>query len=273
MSLQNIKIGCLGGGAMAEALLSGLIKSGLAPGRLYVSDIRRERLAYLSSVLKINPVDDNSILAAQVDILIIAVKPSAVGRVMAEISGSLAAGCTLMSIAAGVPIKYIESFLKAPFGVIRVMPNTPCLVGEGACAVSSGTYAAAVDRDRASAVFSSVGRTAEVPEELMDAVTGLSGSGPAYMFMILEALSDAGVREGMSRDVSLLLSAQTMLGSAKMVLEKNEHPAVLKNMVTSPAGTTAEGLLALEKKGLRYALMKAVDKAAKRSKEISGSLK
>ncbi len=257
MSLHNLKIGCLGGGAMAEALLSGLIKSGLAPGSLYVSDIRRERLDYLSSVLKINTVEDNCLLAAQADILIIAVKPSVVGGVMAEISGSLAAGCTLMS----------------PFGVIRVMPNTPCLVGEGACAVSSGTYATAADRERAAAVFSAVGRTAEAPEELMDAVTGLSGSGPAYMFLILEALCDAGVRAGMSRDVSLLLSAQTMLGAAKMVLEKSEHPAVLKNMVTSPAGTTAEGLLALEKRGLRYALMKAVDKAARRSKEISGSLK
>jgi len=258
---------------MAEALLSGLVKSGLAPGNLFVSDIRRERLDYLSSALKVNPVDDNCLLARQADILIIAVKPSVVGRVMAEISGSLAAGCTLMSIAAGVPIKYIESFLKAPIGVIRVMPNTPCLVGEGACAISSGTHAASADRDRAEAVLSAVGKTAEVPEELMDAVTGLSGSGPAYMFLILEALSDAGVREGMSRDVSLLLSAQTMLGAAKMVLERGEHPAVLKNMVTSPAGTTAEGLLALEEKGLRYALMKAVDKAAQRSREISGSLK
>ena len=273
MPLHNVKIGFLGGGAMAEALLSGLIKSGLAPGSLYVSDIRRERLDYLSSVLKVNPVDDNCLLAAQADILVIAVKPSVVGGVMSEINSSLAAGCTLMSIAAGVSIKYIESFLEAPFGVIRVMPNTPCLVGEGACAVSSGTHATTADRDRATAIFSAVGRTAEVPEELMDAVTGLSGSGPAYMFLILEALCDAGVREGMSRDVSLLLSAQTMLGAAKMVLERSEHPAVLKNMVTSPAGTTAEGLLALEKRGLRYALMKAVDKAARRSREISGSLK
>lgn len=273
MPLHGLKIGCLGGGAMAEALFTGLIKSGLPPDDLYVSDLCRERLDYLCCKLGVSPSDNNCHLVSAVDIVILAVKPLAVGQVMDEVRALIHMGQTLLSIAAGIPIKYIETFLKEPVGVIRVMPNTPCLVGAAASAFCPGTHAAEVDRERASAIFSAVGQVVEVPEELMDAVTGLSGSGPAYMFMILEALSDAGVRMGLPKDVALLLSTQTMLGAAKMVLESGELPVVLKNMVTTPAGTTIEGLFALEEGGLRYALMKAVEKAARRSREMSSGLK
>lgn len=273
LPLRGLKIGCLGGGAMAEALFTGLIKSGLTPGDLYASDLRRERLDYLRHKLGVNPAADNRHLISAVNIVILAVKPPVVGQVMDEASTLIHSGQTLMSIAAGVSIKYIETFLKKPVGVIRIMPNTPCLVGAAASAICPGTHATETDRKRARAVFSAVGQVVEVQEGLMDAVTGLSGSGPAYMFMILEALSDAGVRMGMPRDVALLLSAQTMLGAAKMVLESGELPAVLKNMVTTPAGTTIEGLFALEKGGLRYALMRAVEEAARRSREMSGGLK
>jgi pyrroline-5-carboxylate reductase (EC 1.5.1.2) len=153
------------------------------------------------------------------------------------------------------------------------MPNTPCLVGAGASALCAGTHAREEDLSRARAIFSAVGRVVEVPERLMDAVTGLSGSGPAYMFMILDALVDAGLRVGLPRETAFLLSAQTMLGAAKMALESGEHPARLKNLVTTPAGTTIEGIFALEEGGLRCTLMKAVSAATRRSSEISAGLK
>lgn len=273
MPLQGLKIGCLGGGSMAGAILAGLIKGGLIPDDLYVSDIQEERLDYLRRTLGVNVIADNCRLVSAADIVILAVKPNIVGPVMEEVNPLIRHGQTLMSIAAGVSIKYIENCLREPVGVIRVMPNTPCLVGEAASAVCPGNYAAKADRERARAVFSTVGRVVEISEGLLDAVTGLSGSGPAYMFMILEALSDAGVRMGIPRDVSLLLSAQTMLGAAKMALQSGAQPAALKNMVTTPAGTTMEGLFALEEGGLRYALMRAVGEATRRSREISEGLK
>ncbi|MEW6425993.1 MAG: pyrroline-5-carboxylate reductase, partial [Bacillota bacterium] len=265
MDLDGLQIGSLGGGAMAEALLAGLIESGFPPADLFASDIQRKRLAYLQKKLGINPVEDNGQLVEKVDVAVLAVKPQIVGRVLAETGEFFRSGQTLISIAAGVPIKYIEGFLKNPVGVVRVMPNTPCLVGAGASALCAGTYAREEDLRRAKAIFNAVGRVAEVSEELMDAVTGLSGSGPAYMFLILDALADAGVRAGLPRETALLLSAQTMFGAARMVLEKGENPAKLKDMVTTPAGTTIEGIFALEEGGLRRTLMKAVSEATRRA--------
>lgn len=270
--MTGLKIGFLGGGAMGEALLTGLCEHGFPPGSLYASDVRRERLAYLQEKLGINPVDDNKQLVTTVDVVVLAVKPRVAGPVLAAAGDFFRSGQTLISIAAGVPVKYIEGFFKRPVGVIRVMPNTPCLAGAGASALCAGTHAGEADRQRARAIFSAVGRVTEVSEDLMDAVTGLSGSGPAYMFLILEALTDAGVRMGLPREAALLLSAQTMLGAAKMVLETGEHPAKLKDMVTTPAGTTIEGIFALEEGGVRPALIKAVSAAARRSAEISARL-
>ncbi len=273
MPLNGLKIGCLGAGAMAEALLSGLIKSGFPPDYLYASDIHQQRLAFLQKKLGINPEQSNQGLVKAVNIVVLAVKPQIVGQVLEETGEFFCSGQTLISVAAAVPVKYIEKFLKEPVGVVRVMPNTPCLVGAGASALCAGTYAGEEDLRRARAIFSAVGRVAEVNEELMDAVTGLSGSGPAYMFMILDALTDAGLRAGLSREVAFLLSAQTMLGAAKMALESGEHPARLKNLVTTPAGTAIEGIFALEEGGLRRTLMKAVSEATRRSSEISARLK
>lgn len=273
MPLTGLKIGFLGGGTIAGALLTGLIKSGVHRANLYTSDIRQERLTYLQKNLGINPVEDNCRLVETVNVVILAVKPQNVGLVLTGAGKFFRSGQTLISIAAGVPIKYIEEFLKEPVGVVRVMTNTPCLVSAGASAFCTGAYAGEVDIRRAKAVFSAVGKVTEVNEELMDAVTGLSGSGPAFMFVILEALSDAGVRLGLSREAALFLGAQTMFGAAKMVLESGDHPAKLKDMVTTPAGTTIEGIFALEEGGLRHTLMKAVGEATRRSSALSAGLK
>ncbi|MGB9804739.1 pyrroline-5-carboxylate reductase [Desulfofundulus sp.] len=273
MPLTGLAIGCLGGGAMAQALLTGLIKSGIQPQNLYVSDTCRERLEFLHRELGVHTREDNRALVKETDVVILAVKPQAVQEVLQETGVLFQPQQTLISIAAGITTQFIESFLAQPVPVVRVMPNTPCLLGSGASALCLGTNAASRDRDRAMAIFSAVGRAVEVPEGLMDAVTGLSGSGPAYMYVILEALADAGVRVGLPRDVALLLSAQTMLGAARMVLETGEHPGRLKNMVTTPGGTAIAGVFALEEGGLRVTLMRAVEEATRRSREMSSGLK
>ncbi|WP_341349599.1 pyrroline-5-carboxylate reductase [Desulfofundulus thermosubterraneus] len=273
LSLTGLAIGCLGGGAMAQALLTGLIKSGIQARNLYASDTRRERLEFLHRELGVHTRESNKDLVKESDVVILAVKPQVVEEVLKETGGIFQPQQTLISIAAGITTQFIESFLAQPVPVVRVMPNTPCLLGAGASALCLGTHAGVRDRERAMAIFSAVGRAVEVPEGLMDAVTGLSGSGPAYMYVILEALADAGVRVGLPRDVALLLSAQTMLGAARMVLETNEHPGRLKNMVTTPGGTAIAGVFALEEGGLRVTLMRAVEEATRRSRELSSGLK
>ncbi|WP_027717357.1 pyrroline-5-carboxylate reductase [Desulfovirgula thermocuniculi] len=273
MPLEGLKIGCIGGGAMAEALLRGLVSGGIPPGNLYASDTRRERLDYLRRELGINTLPSNRDLAKSTDVVILAVKPQVMGEVLKEIGELFHPAQTVISIAAGIPIEFIEEHIPAPVPVIRVMPNTPCLLRAGASALCVGKHATARDQERAMAIFSAVGRAVMVPEELMDAVTGLSGSGPAYMYVILEALADAGVRVGLPRDVALVLSAQTMLGAARMVLETGEHPGRLKNMVTTPGGTAIAGIYALEEGGLRVTLMRAVEEATRRSKELSAKVK
>lgn len=274
MPLTGLKVGFLGGGAMAGALLTGLTGSGVLSGRdLYVSDINKERLGFLRSSLGINILDENSELVRMSDVVILAVKPAVALPVIREVAGCFKTGLTLISIAAGVSTAALESVAGENAAVIRVMPNTPALVGEGASAVCAGSKAERIDVERALAVFNAVGRAVEVPESMMDAVTGLSGSGPAYMFMILEALSDAGVRMGLPRDVAGLLGAQTMLGAAKMLLESGKHPGQLKDMVTTPGGTTIEGLYVLERDGLRGALLRAVEAATGKSREMSGVIK
>ncbi|MBF7083182.1 pyrroline-5-carboxylate reductase [Desulfallas sp. Bu1-1] len=271
MLLENLNMGFIGGGAMAEALIAGLTGAGLVPPeRIRVSDVSGERTAYLRDKFGVVTVSDNDALVGDADIIVLAVKPFVVGEVLAETGGRIGDRHTVISIAAGISTSFIEQKLVGKVPVIRVMPNTPALVGAGATAVCRGRWASDRHLELALTMFGAVGRAVPVSENLMDAVTGLSGSGPAYMYIIAEALADAGVRVGLPRDVALTLAAQTMLGAARMILETGRHPGVLKDMVTTPGGTTIEGLFALEEGGLRAALVRAVERATARSRQLSG---
>ena len=271
MPLKGQRIGCLGGGAMGEALLTGLIEAGLvSPADVFVTDVRPDRLVCLTEKLGVSTANDNARVVSAVDIVILAVKPQAIAGLLTEISPALTVEKIVISIAAGIKTELIQSILDRPVPVVRVMPNTPCLVGAGASAVSAGKYALKEHMDKALAVFGASGRAVPVPEALLDAVTGLSGSGPAFMYLVLEGLVDGAVRMGLPRDVALTLCAQTMFGAAKMVLETGDHPARLKDMVTTPGGTTIAGIAALEEGGVRGHMMKAVGAATMRARELSG---
>lgn len=267
--LIDKKIAFLGGGNMAEALIRGLIAAGTAnPGHILVADLSADRLAYLKKTYGIIPQKTNLDAAREAELVVLSVKPQVVERVLSEISSAVDDKKLVVSIAAGIVIARIEKALKEGSHVVRAMPNTPALVLAGAAALAGGKNATADDLALAQSIFNSVGRAVIVEEKLMDAVTGLSGSGPAYVFMIIDALSDAGVKGGLPRQLALELAAQTVYGSARMVLETKEHPAKLRDMVTSPGGTTIEGLHALEKGKLRATLMNAVEAATARSKEL-----
>lgn len=270
MPLKGQKIGFLGGGAMGEALVGGLLRAGLvSPSNICLSDVNAGRLEQLQAKYGVNTKTENLDVVKEADIVILAVKPQVVAPLLKEVAPAARPDQTFISIAAGIATGFIESCLAAPIPVVRVMPNTPCLVGEGASAVSPGKHAGAKNIKKAMAIFAAAGKAVEVPESMLDCVTGLSGSGPAYMYVILEAFADGAVRLGLPRDKARELAAQTMLGSAKMVLETGEHPGKLKDMVTTPGGTTAAGLFALEEGALRALLMKAVEAATRRSSELS----
>lgn len=261
-------IAFFGGGNMAEALIKGLIAAGAAkPDQLLVTDVSADRLAHLRDTYGVAK-SGNVTAAQEADVLILCVKPQVVERVLAEIAHAVDEKKLVISIAAGISIARIEKVLKRGARVVRVMPNTPALVLAGAAALASGKNAKGADLVLAQGIFSSVGRAVIVEEKLMDAVTGLSGSGPAYVFTIIEALSDAGVKEGLSPHLALELAAQTVYGAAKMVLETKEHPSKLRDKVTSPGGTTIEGLHALEKGKLHETMMNAVKAATVRSREL-----
>ena len=274
MILTDYKLGFLGGGAMAEALIAGILKKELLPcSQITVSDISESRLTYLQGKYSIAVSNDNHVLVTGADIVILAVKPFVVEKILSEVKNSLKQDKILISIVAGLTTSYIEELITLPVPVIRVMPNTPALISAGISAVASGKFADQQAVQNSMVLFSAVGKTVLLQENLIDSVTGLSGSGPAYIYLILEALSDAGVRMGLPRDVATLLSAQTMIGAASMVIETGEHTAVLKDRVTTPGGTTVAGLFELEKAGVRSALMKAVEVATIRSQELSGKSK
>lgn len=263
------KAAFLGAGNMAEALIKGLLASGTTrPENIIATDVSADRMNFLSKTYGIIIKTGNQEAAREADIVILSVKPQVIGKVVAEIAGTVDRSKLVVSIAAGVPIGRIEHALGPEARVARIMPNTPCLVLAGASALALGRNATSGDRDLCLALFKAVGRAVVVEEKLMDAVTGLSGSGPAYIFTIIDALSDAGVKAGLPRALALELAAQTVYGSAKMALETGEHPGRLRDMVTSPAGTTIEGLHALEKGSLRATLMNAVEAATARSKEL-----
>jgi pyrroline-5-carboxylate reductase len=263
------KIAFLGGGNMAEALVKGLIAAGtVTPGQILVTDLSPDRLEHLRKTYGIFMHKSNVDAALEAGVIVLSVKPPVIEKVLGEIATAVDDKKLVISIAAGIAITKIEKALRDGCRVVRAMPNTPALVLAGAAALSGGKNATVDDLALAQNIFNSVGRSVVVDEKLMDAVTGLSGSGPAYVFMIIDALSDAGVKAGLPRQLALELAAQTVYGAAKMVLETKEHPGKLRDMVTSPGGTTIEGLHALEKGKLRATLMNAVEAATARSKEL-----
>jgi pyrroline-5-carboxylate reductase len=268
MTISEKKIGFIGTGKMGEALIKGLLYSRLiSPDKIFASDADTAKLQSLEKNFQINTCKDNCDAVLNSDIIIIAVKPQTVPAVLKEIGSSIK-DKLLISIAAGVPIETYEHALPAGTKIVRVMPNIAAIVREAASAICSGSTVTVEEEAIAKEIFNSIGRTVILPEYLMDAVTGLSGSGPAYIFMIIEALADGGVFEGLDRNTAKILAAQTVLGAARMVLDDRIHTAELKDMVTSPAGTTIRGIRVLENRGVRIAMMDAVIEACERSKEL-----
>ncbi|HET8686294.1 MAG TPA: pyrroline-5-carboxylate reductase [Methanosarcina sp.] len=269
MTVQNRKIGFIGAGKMGSALMQGIMKAGIVkPENLGASDVYEPFLNELKAKLGINVSTDNSVIARASDILILAVKPQTLGSVLENLKAYITADKLIISIAAGVPLATYENALPDGTRVVRVMPNIAATVSEAASGISPGKNATPEDLKIALEIFSAVGTAVQVPESLMDAVTGLSGSGPAFIFPVIEAMADGAVLEGMDRKSALTLAAQTVLGAAKMVLETGLHPGELKDMVTSPAGTTIQGVYALEEAGIRAAFIDAVIRASERSKEL-----
>ncbi len=254
---------------MGAAFAKGVISSGvLQPDQVTISDVDEQRLQSLARDLRVKVVTDNAGCAREADVVLLAVKPPLVLPVARQLAEVLRAEQLVISIAAGVTLEKIESAIPEGVGVVRAMPNTPCQVGAGAIGFSLGKSVTKGQAAVAKKIFDAVGISFEVPEKLLNAVTGLSGSGPAYIYVMIEALSDAGVRVGLPRPIATKLAAQTVFGSAKMVIDEGAHPAVLKDQVTSPGGTTIAGIDALENAGFRSALIEAVKAAAKRSEEL-----
>jgi pyrroline-5-carboxylate reductase len=269
---EQLTIGFLGAGKMAGALAKGFINAKLVePGQIIASDVYEAARTSFGWTAGAKTTESNPEVLKFANVIVLAVKPDQVADVLKEIRVHFTEKHLLISIAAGVPIAKLQAGLSEVARVVRVMPNTPALVGASATAYALGKAAKAEDGELAKKLFSAVGVAFQVKEPLLDAVTGLSGSGPAYAYLMVEALSDGGVAAGLPRDVATKLAAQTLLGAAKMVLETDLHPGALKDMVTSPGGTTIEGLHELEKGGLRGTLMNAVRAAAEKSKKLGQS--
>ena len=263
------KIGFIGGGKMGEALAKGLIRAKLSTAdSIIVSDVDNKRCQALEEETGIKATQDNREVTANSDVIILAVKPSIMGTILEELKNDITSEHLVVSIAAGIPLNFMESSLKEGCRAIRVMPNTPCLVGETAAGYALGKNATRNDGELVGRILNAVGKSYLLEEKYLDAVTGLSGSGPAFIYTVIEALADGGVKMGLPRDVSTELAAQTAFGAAKMVLESNTHIGELKDSVTSPGGTTIEGLHALEKGGLSNTLINAVEAATKKSKRL-----
>ncbi len=269
MALRKKKIAILGSGNMGEALVKGLLRAGKTPPEsLVCTDPRAERREELQKRYGVQVSADNRAAAAQADLVVLAVKPQVIDALLDEIASAIDARKLVISIAAGVPIAAIARKLGAGVRIVRAMPNTPALVGAGAAALARGPHATQPDLEQALALFEAVGVAVVVEEHHLDAVTGLSGSGPAFVFIAIEALADGGVKVGLARPIAMALAAQAVMGSAKLVLESGEHPGRLKDQVTSPGGTSIAGVHALEQHGFRAALIAAVEAATKRSKEL-----
>jgi pyrroline-5-carboxylate reductase len=267
--IEDLRFAFIGGGNMAEALLKGLL-SGLqvAPDHITATDVVPERLTHLEMTYGIRTSKENLQAVRDHDVIILAVKPQTIPEVLRVMAPAMTRDKLVISIAAGVTLQTLEQGLGAEMRVVRVMPNTPALVLAGAAGISPGRAATSQDTELVERMFNAVGRAVVVYEALMDAVTGLSGSGPAYVFAFIEALSDGGVMMGLTRQMATQLAAQTVLGAAQLVLETGRHPGELKDMVTSPAGTTIAGMHALESGGLRGLMMEVVRRATERSAEL-----
>ncbi|MDN3513137.1 MAG: pyrroline-5-carboxylate reductase [Candidatus Brocadia sp.] len=263
------RIGFIGGGKMGEALCKGIINAKLnTADNIMVSDVVVERCKLLTKELGIKTTQNNKDIASFADVIVLAVKPQMMNEVITNLKNDITHRHLVVSIAAGIPLRFMESCLQADIRIIRVMPNTPCLVGASATAFAPGKYATDADEQLVFSLFNAVGKVFKLDESHLDAVTGLSGSGPAYGYMFIEALSDGGVKMGLPRDVATILAAQTVLGAARMVLETGQHPASLKDAVTSPGGTTIDGLSKLEEGGLRSTIIHAVEAATVKSKKL-----
>jgi pyrroline-5-carboxylate reductase len=269
VSIKGRKVGFIGGGNMGEALIKGLVAANLVPPEaIYASDVRVDRLRTLEQQYGVQLVQDNAELVREADVVILAVKPQIMAPVVRQISAAVTPKKLLISIAAGVSTMTIRAALGKDARLIRVMPNTPALVLEGVTAIGKAEGLDPGDLDTAGEIFSAVGRVVTLDEELMDAVTGLSGSGPAYVALVIESLADGGVKMGLDRATAMTLATQTVLGAARLVIENGLHPGVLKDMVCSPGGTSIAGVHALEEGGIRHAFMRAVERATVRSREL-----
>ena len=268
--LMDKKICILGTGNMGQALVSGLVGSGSSkPQDIICTDIREAKLKAIEKQYGVQTSTSNLEAVSRADIIIYAVKPQIMATVLNETAEKLDMSKLIISIAAGVPMEAIESCLNKELRLIRVMPNIAAAVKEAATAIAAGKHASKEDVQLAMEIFDSIGKSVFIQENyLMDAITGLSGSGPAYIFLIVEAMADAGVKVGLSRQEALFLSAQTVLGAAKMLIETQEHPGQLRDKVTSPGGTAIAGLATLEEGGLRTTLIHAVEVATNRSREL-----
>jgi len=263
------KIGVIGAGKIGSAIARGIIRAGLVNKESVMSsDVSDELRQAIARDLDIKVTPDNGALCDFAEIIILAVKPQIVDPVAREIAKKLGKSKLLVSVAAGVPLGRIETHLERGARVVRVMPNIPCVIGAGAAGFAGGGHATAADLEKVGAILNSFGVGLAVEEKYLDAVTGLSGSGPAYVFLFMEALADGGVQVGLSRDVALKLAMQTVYGAARMALESNKHLSELKDEVTSPGGTTIAGLYAMEQNGFRGTVMKAVVSATRRSQEL-----
>ncbi len=268
--LNDKKIAIIGVGNMGEALVSGLTGSGSSkPKNIICTDIKQDKLNVIKAKYKVRTTTNNLKAVAEANIIIYAVKPQIMAATLTETAAKLDMSKLVISIAAGVPLAAMEACISKDLRLIRVMPNIAAAVKEAASAIAAGAHATPEDISLAMEIFNSIGKCIFLKENyLMDAITGLSGSGPAYIFLIVDALADAGVKMGLSRQDSILLAAQTVLGAAKLLIETQEHPGQLKDKVTSPGGTAIAGLATLESGGLRTTLINAVEAATHRSKEL-----
>ncbi|MEW5766436.1 MAG: pyrroline-5-carboxylate reductase [bacterium] len=268
----NKTLGFIGTGNMGQALIKGLLKAGrIESQQIIATDLDKAKLAFLEGETNIRIVEQDKQAVEVSEAVLLCVKPAAITHLLKNIAPVLTPEKVIISIAAGIGTQQIEEIIGEGIPVIRVMPNTPAMVGAGISAISPGKYAGPGEAQLAVAIFGAVGEVVAINESLMDVITGLSGSGPAYIFTVIEALSEAGVAGGLPRETALKTAVWTVLGAAKMVLETGQHPALLREMVTSPGGTTVAGLKALEERGIRGMFMEAVDQATRRSKALAKS--
>jgi pyrroline-5-carboxylate reductase len=263
------KLAIIGAGKMGEAMIAGFLKSGkYEPKDIQIFEIIEDRRKYMNQTYNVTPVNDAKGAASFADITIIAVKPGDVKSALEQIKPAMKPGKIVVSIAAGVTLEFLRKYLPADIPVVRVMPNLACMVREAMIVACPSENTKQQELETVTSALSLLGRVIKLDEKYLNLATGLVGSGPAYIYLIIEALADAGVRLGLPKDISIPLAAQTTLGAAKMVVETGEHPTKLKDMVTTPAGTTIEGLLALEEGKLRAVIINAVTRAAERAKQL-----